>query len=1117
MKKRIFILLFFLVHHIVVAQQNSVLSSGNFYKISVENDGVYQLTYSDFQQLNISTNNLDISSIKVYGNGGGMLPNLNSDFRYSDLQENAIYIYDNNNNGVFNSEDYLLFFGQSSNEWKFDSIQSIFDYSEHLYSDKNYYFVTVDESSPGKRIGEKQNLANFSKTITSFNDFQVHEINSENLIQSGREWYGERFGIIDKYSFEFNFSNLITSHPINIKTSVAARSLNQSTFNIKANNNFVANVNVAKIVYDYATPYAFTGLNSSQFNSTSDQINIDVEYNYSENNAIGWLNYLQLNSRRALKITNNNLHFRDIQFLYSDEVGKYIISNATSNTQVWDVSDILNVKKLPTNLVGSEISFLDSLSNLKTYYAFNSVFQKAELIGKIENQNLHNFGSEIEYVIITHPNFLSAANRLAEFHENEDNLVSRVVTPQQIYNEFSSGMQDASAIRDFLRMLYKRPNSQLKYALLFGDGSYDNKDRVPNNTNYIPTFQSVQSTNPTQSYVTDDYYALLDDSDGDFVNDLIDIGVGRLPVKNLSEANDMVNKIEDYYSADALGDWRNSVAFVADDGDQKDGNMFMTQANNHANYIDTNFQNINLNKIFLDSYLQESTPGGPRSPQAQNAINRVVDNGSFLVNYTGHGGPLGWSQERILEVDQIKSWDNKNKLPLFMTATCKFSCFDDPGKVSAGEYLLLNDNGGAIALLTTTRLVYAFPNYNLNTNFIDVLFEKYNGENPKLGDLYKQTKVLSGSGANTRNFILLGDPAISLSYPKYNITTSSIPDTIKALQEVTISGEVRDDNGNILTNFNGVVFPTVYDKEIISVTLGQESCSPMPFRNQNNIIYKGTASVISGQFSFSFVVPKDIENNYARGKISYYASENSGDDASGSDDSFVIGGTAENIDYDYTGPEISLYINNRNFSSGGLTNNSPVLLADIIDFSGINTVGNGIGHDITAVLDNNFSNPFILNEYYKSNLNSYSEGVVEFPFENLEDGMHTLTLKVWDVFNNSSESSIDFYVSNDEIISVSEFLNYPNPFTNSTEFYFQLNQSDQLIDVNIDIFSMTGQHIDNLKQSFFNNGFRVGPINWNINNKSGGSVSPGLYIANLSVEMENGLFETKSIRIAITP
>ena len=288
MTKKIFILLLFLVHNTVAAQENSILSSGDFYKISVEKDGVYQLTYSDFQQLNISTDNLDISSIKLYGNGGGMLPNLNSDFRYSDLQENAIYIYDNNNNGFFNSEDYFLFFGQSPNEWKFDSIQNMFNYSEHLYSNKNYYFLTVDESSPGKRIEEKQTLANFSKTITSFNDFQVHEINSENLIQSGREWYGERFGVIDKYSFEFNFSDLITSHPINIKTSVAARSLNQSSFNIKANNNFVSNVNIAKIVYNYATPYAFTGYSSDQFISNSDLINIDIEYNYSENNAIGW-------------------------------------------------------------------------------------------------------------------------------------------------------------------------------------------------------------------------------------------------------------------------------------------------------------------------------------------------------------------------------------------------------------------------------------------------------------------------------------------------------------------------------------------------------------------------------------------------------------------------------------------------------------------------------------------------------------------------------------------------------------------------------------------------------------------------------------------------------------
>ena len=1118
MRNTLFILiLFFGISNHLLAQENSVLSSGDWYKISVSNDGIYQLTYSDFQDLNISTSNLDINSIKLYGNGGGMLPPLNSDFRNNDLQENAIMVIDDNNNGIFNNNDYVLFYAESAHEWIYDSSSHVFNYNEHLYADRNYYFLNIDNSSAGKRIEQKPTLTNFDKTIDSFNDFQVHEINNENLIQSGREWYGERFGVIDYYSFSFNFPNLINSHPISVQTSVAARSLNPSSFSVSANNILISNINIGNIVYDYATPYAKSSLNTETFLSISDQINVDLEYNYSESNAIGWLNYIQLNARRYLTMNNDYLQFRDAESVSSSELGKYVISNANTSTLVWDVSDVLNVKTVPTNLVGTEVSFLDSLSILKTYIAFNGNFKKVELVGEIENQNLHILGSDVEYVIVSHPDFLSAADRLAEFHNIYDDLTSVVVTPQQIYNEFSSGKQDVSAIRDFFRMLYKRTNSKFKYALLFGDGSYDNKERISNNTNYIPTFQSKNSLSPTLSYVTDDFYALLDDNDGDFINDLIDIGIGRLPAKSLSEANDMVDKIEKYYSSETLGDWLNSVTFIADDGDAKDGNLHMIQADNLADYIDTNYQNINIEKIYLDSYPQESTPGGPRSPQAQDAINRRIDNGSFLVNYTGNGGPLGWTQERILEVDQINNWDNEYRLPLFMTATCKFSCFDDPNKVSAGEYVLLNKNGGAIALLTTTRLVYANPNYTLNTNFIDVLFEKNNGEYPRLGDLYKQTKVLSGSGANTRNFILLGDPAISLSYPKYSISTTTIPDTIKALEEVTINGKITDDNGVLLDNFNGIVYPTVYDKEIISYTLGQESCTPMPFRNQDNVIYKGEASVESGEFSFSFVVPKDIENNYAHGKVSLYAKNDDGEDASGYDDSFIIGGVAEEIIYDYDGPSISLYMNTRDFISGGMTNRNPFLLVDIQDLSGINTVGNGIGHDITAILDNNTSNPFILNDYYKSDLDDYQKGVVEFPFENLELGEHTITFKIWDVFNNSSEGSINFYVTEGDILIISEFLNYPNPFYGNTDFYFQHNQSAQNIDVSIEIYSITGAHIKTLSNSFYDDGYRIGPVRWDGRNEYGRNVSAGLYIARLNIELEDGSYETKSIRIAITP
>jgi len=1116
-KKYILLIIIFQISSLLFAQQNSVLSSGDWYKIGLANSGIYKLSYDDFQDLGVQLADLRISSIKIYGNGGGMLPHLNSDFRHDDLQENAVFVYDDDYNGYFNSADYILFYGESPDEWFYNSSKDLFEYREHLYSDECYYFITVDQSSDGKRILDKPLLTNYTRLINSFDDYGVHESDFENLIESGRDWYGERFGIIDNQIFSFNFPNLELNQPIHITTSVASRSLNSSFFSVKANSDFLSNINISNIVYDYATEYAKKVSNTQTYLSNSDKIDVELKYNYSENNAVGWLDRIELNVRRSLSMSNGLLNFRDIESVSSLESGKFKITNANSSTKVWDVTDAINVKEVNTSLSGTVLSFIDSISLLNHYCAFDDNFLKASLFGKIENQNLHNISLDINYVIISHPDFLIEAKRLLDIHEYYDNLNSVVVTPEQIYNEFSSGMQDVVAIRDFLKMLYKRQNSSLEYALLFGDGSYDNKNRIVNNTNFIPTFQSKNSLSPVLSFVTDDFFALLDDDDGDLINDLVDIGIGRLPAKNSNEAKNLVDKVERYYSEESLGDWRNSVAFIADDGDSKDGNLHMSDADKLANFLDTNNQNMNIEKIYLDNYLQESTPGGPRSADAQQAINRSMDNGTFLINYSGHGGPLGWARERILEIDQINDWTNKYKLPLFMTATCKFSCFDNPAKTSAGELVLLNPDGGAIALLSTTRLVYAFPNYKLNENFMNVFCEKNNGEFPTLGQLFKKTKVLSGSNTNSRNFTLLGDPALRLSYPKYNILTTSISDTLKALEEITIYGKITDNNGDLLDDFNGKIFPTVFDKEITSYTLGQESCTPMPFRNQNNIIYKGEASVYDGEFSFSFIVPKDIENNYANGKVSYYAFNEDQDDASGHDNSFIIGGLGDNINYDYDGPSISLYMNTRDFVSGGMTNSNPFLLADINDFSGINTVGNGIGHDIIAILDDNTSNPFILNNYYASDLNSYKSGVVSFPFEDLEIGEHKIRLKIWDVFNNSAEKVISFYVTDNDVVSISNFLNYPNPFITNTDFYFQHNQSNQNLDVTIEIYSMTGQLVKTLEDNFYDDGYRIGPITWDGNNEYGKNVRAGLYVAKLNIQLENGLYETKSIRVAITP
>ena len=1100
------------------AQNNSVLANGNWYKVSTNQDGIYKLNYSDFQTLGVSVANLQTSAIKLYGNGGGMLSKLNSDFRYSDLTENAIKVYDSNNNGVFESGDYILFYGMSANVWNFNQNTNLFEHETHLFADEVSYFLTIENQSIGKRIVEKTALQNPSKTITTYNGYSYHEEELENLIQSGNKWFGERF-YDSKQSFAFSFPDLIQSDFVDIKIAVVARSFQSSTFKVTSNSSLLSQIVVPAVSSQYAQEYAKEASVTIPYLANSSNLNIDIEYSSSDNGAEAWLDYIQINAKRKLKLSGNYFNFRDAESL-GNEIGQYKIENG-GGLEVWDVTEPTNPRKLVTSITSNDLSFNDSLNVLHEYIAFNSsAYLTPTLKGSVANQNIHSTSSNTEFIIVCHPDFLSAANRLADFHLEKDNIISVVVTPQQIYNEFSSGMQDVSAIRDFLKYQYDKENSNLKYLLLFGDGSYDPKNRIENNTNYIPTFQSANSTHPTESYVTDDYFGLLNDNEGLFNNDLVDIGIGRFPVSTLSEANILVDKVEQYYKISSFGSWRNDVAFIADDGDSNDGNTHMWQADSLANYIADNYEEINIQKIYLDNYYQESTTGGPRSPDTQNAINNKVDKGALLINYTGHGGPLGLTQERILEIDQIQKWDNLDNLPLFMTATCKFSYFDNPQEKSAGEYVLLNPKGGAIALLSTTRLVYSAPNYNLNTKFIQTIFEKENGEFPRLGDVFKKTKVLSGTSSNNRNFTLLGDPALRLAYPKFEVNTTAINDTLKALAEVTIEGQIED-NGMFLSDFNGTIFPTVYDKEIIKTTLGQESCTPMPYRDQNNILYKGAATVTDGKFSFSFIVPKDIAYNYGAGKISYYAlndNEQNPLDANGTEENFVIGGTADDIMYDYDEAELSLFMNDTLFVNGGITDANPILLAHIFDLSGINTVGNGIGHDITAVLDGNTANPYVLNDFYEANKDDYTRGIIRFPLYNLAKGEHSISLKVWDVFNNSSEKTINFVVTDANDLAIADFTTYPNPFSASTDIYFQHNKANQELDYTLEIYSITGILVKRVEQTSYNSeGYRIGPIRWDGKDNYGGKISAGMYIANLGVTTEEGDFSSKSIRIILLP
>jgi hypothetical protein len=1102
------------------SQNNSVLSNGNWYNITTNEDGIYKLDFSDFEALNINTSNLQIDAIKLYGNGGGMLPKLNSDFRYSDLTENAIKVHDSNENGVFENSDYILFYGMSPNIWSFNESTNLFEHETHLFSDEVSYFLTIDNQSNGKRIAEKNQLQNPTKLLTSFNSYSYHEEELENLIQSGNRWFGERFEFQNTYEFSFSFPNIIDNIESFISVNTAARSINPSIFNVDLNGSNIGSINTASVAA-FGFEYAKSGSLNTSFISDSDDLNLKLAFIKQDNSALGWLDNIVINTRSSLKLSGDFFIFRDVDNL-GDEIGRYKIENG-ANLEVWDITDHINPHKLVSSIIGNDLFFNDSLNILHEYIAFNSsAYLTPTLNGSVANQNLHNISNEVEFIIVCHHDFLSAANRLVNFHRENDNMISIVVTPQQIYNEFSSGMQDVSAIRDFVKYQHGKVDSNLKYLLLFGDGSYDPKNRTEDNTNFIITYQSDNSLEKQKSYVTDDYFGLLGEDEGLFSNDLVDIGIGRFPVSTISDANILVDKVENYYKYSTFGSWRNKVAFVADDGDALDGNTHMWQADSLANIVADNYTNINIQKVYLDNYYQESTPGGNRSPDAQNAISNIVTKGSFLVNYTGHGGELGWTNERILEVSQINNWSNSDNLPLFMTATCKFSYFDNPAEKSAGEYVLLNPEGGAIALLTTTRLVYSAPNYNLNTKFIKTVFslDTITGQYPRLGDIFRTTKLLSGTSSNNRNFTLLGDPALRLAYPRFDVNTTSISDTLKALEEIMIDGQVEDKD-MLLSNFNGTIYATIYDKEIIKTTLGQESCTPMPYRDQNNIIYKGAATVKDGKFSFSFIVPKDIAYNYGAGKISYYAvndDEQNPLDANGNHDDFVIGGTADSIVYDYDEAELSLFMNDTLFIDGGITDENPIFLAHIFDLSGINTVGNGIGHDITAVLDGNTTDPFVLNDFYEANKDDFTRGIIKFPLRDLSEGKHSITLKVWDVFNNSSEATITFFVINENNFTIADFIAYPNPFLDHTNIYFQHNKVSEEIDYIIDIYSITGVLVKRIEQTSYNSeGYRIGPIKWDGKNNYGDKMSSGIYLANLGVTAKDGEFSSKSIRIILLP
>jgi hypothetical protein len=736
-------------------------------------------------------------------------------------------------------------------------------------------------------------------------------------------------------------------------------------------------------------------------------------------------------------------------------------------------------------------------------------------------------------IIVTHPLFSAYAEKLADIHRNSDGLISQIVTPQQIYNEFSGGIPDIAAIRNFLRMKYLKQKGSLhplKYLLLFGDGSYENKTPPPNNPNFIPTYQSQNSNVVVSSFTSDDFYGLLDDGEGE-AEGTEDIGIGRLPVSDTTQAGIVLSKIKKYLDPANNGAWKNVICLTADD---EDGNAHMSDAEGLASLLEDSVPAYNVDKIYLDAFKQTTTVNGQSYPEVNKAINNRINSGCLIFNYTGHGNEYALAAEGVVKTEDINSWKNGGKLPLFITATCEFSRFDDielnlatkkmTGKPSGGEMILLNKDGGGIALMSTTRVVYSAPNYDLNRNIFACAFNHdAAGNSMRLGDIIMIAKNNSGSGPNKRNFTLLGDPALKLAYPYHGkVITDSINnksvynniDSLKALSLITVAGHVEDPDGNLMNTFNGVVSPIVYDKASKIKTLANDGGQSMTFNLRNNILFSGKTIAKEGLFKFTFIVPRDIDYTFGSGKISYYAYDDE-KDMTGSFRDIIVGGFSKILLNDTLGPDIKLYMNDTLFRNGGITDSNPMLLAILNDQGGINTTGSGIGHDITGYLDNESNNTFVLNSYFEDDFDNYMKGNIRYNLSGLSEGSHTLTIKAWDNFNNSSEKTISFQVVKGEKFILRNLLNYPNPFLNETNITLEHNRPDSELDVTINIFSIDGRIMKIIKTKVEPSGYTLSPVVWDGKDEAGRKAGRGMYPYTVTVVTGNGEIARVSGRMII--
>lgn len=1100
---------------------DSPLKSGNWYKIFVDESGFYKITYNELKDLGLDIDNIDPRTIKIYGYGGGMLPEIAGEFRHTDLHQIPIKIV-GEEDGKFNSSDYIIFYAGGPDKWEWNEENRMFIFSKNYYSRKAGYYVTYGKTN-GKRFSYKEPITDSAEfTLAKYVDCQGISPTEYKPMPSGRTWFGEPFIGNKKYTFKVNN---ITDNVLNnafVYYNFVGRQLQPTTINIKINDKYNKTHNLKAYSSDLESPwggYVKPSSNNVNFRLTDDAINLEVNYKAVGLESKVVLDQIDINTICKTIYNGGELEIRYFPYLLENKsVFEYNIYTTNNNIEVYDITDPADAKKVKLDVDGNLRKF-KSYTNNFTYICFdNSNFKKVELGSKISNQNIHGI-TPPEYVIVYKNHLKEQAQRFFNYHKSTGKEVA-FIEIDKVYNEFSSGVQDGTAIRDMMKYWYDNApeGKEPKYLLLFGATSYDPLNRLTSNTYDLPSYQTRESIAPNSSFCSDDFFGCLDDGEGDIENNVsnfMDIAVGRIPTHDISKAKDVTNKILNYFdhNKEKFGKWQNRVTLVCDDADKVGDRAFLKYSEVFAHEIQKRAKYVKIKKIYCNAYEQVTTPGGQKYPDVNKDIKNNFEEGTLLWMYMGHSGPKQIAHEEIVSATDANSWQHYNKLPFMVSYSCSLMPFDDPSLLSIGHYILYNPQGGAVSLLASTRSSWAAPSRDFGKSLIDSLFPtEDNQQYPTVGEAVAYAKNNHTNNImNTRQFVLFGDPAMTLNYPKLknkaNITELLVDnistDTIKALSTVNIKGIVEDNYGNINTNFNGLLYVEVLDKPKRTTTLGNDADIQSVFYVENSYLFKGKVNIENGKFNFSFIVPKDIAYNYDNAKMYFYF-HNDEIDGNGYYEDFIVGGVSNSYIEDNTGPEITLYLDQETFQDGDEVSENPILYARLFDESGINTTGSSIGHDLIAYLNDNIADNYVLNEYYENDLNSFQSGSLKYNLYNIPGGQHKITMRAWDVFNNSSSKSVNFVVLSSDEILISDLINYPNPFDDYTTFQISNNQSGKTFDAVLFIMDFNGKLIKTLKTKYYATGINDNIFEWDGTTDNGNKVGRGIYLYRLLLVGKDG-------------